>query len=75
MASNRTSNLIKGTNLFKVIVNVKYNNQMNIRMSHFFSWGLPRTDGFSNFVSVTLRDGGEAPAVIRMTSAACWTGP
>lgn len=52
MASNRTSNLVKGTNPLQVILNIQQNKQMHISMSHSpSSW----CSGFSNLVCVILR--------------------
>jgi hypothetical protein len=41
MASNWTSNLVKGTNPLKVIVTIQQNNQTHIGMSHFPSLWVP----------------------------------
>lgn len=55
MASNRTSNLVKGTNLFKVFVNIEYNNQMHISENLFFFFFFPPLRGcFMLMDSTTL---------------------
>lgn len=74
MASNRTSNLVKGTNLFKVFVNID-NNQMHISKKLFF-FLLPPLRGCFMMMDPTTLCELEIPSYVSELSALqkllCW---